>query len=134
MTDLHSAIGCGHIIQVKAVKQLLHILDSDLAKRHSGRLEKLLAGSDGLRLLAAAMTILLTDYGGTTPSATCELIAEAAPSLYSACGFRRCWQSAEEIQHSEIPEQSALFQRMFQRFNIRYFAGRLPDYKILVVY
>ena len=27
-----------------------------------------------------------------------------------------------------------MFQRIFQRFNIRYFAGRLPDYKILVVY
>jgi hypothetical protein len=40
----------------------------------------------------------------------------------------------EEIQHSEIPEQSALFQRMFQQFNRRYFAGRLPDYKVLVVY
>jgi hypothetical protein len=40
----------------------------------------------------------------------------------------------EEIQRAEIPEQSALYQRKFQRFNVRYFAGRLPDYKIRVVY
>jgi hypothetical protein len=120
--------------QVKAVKQLLYALDFDSAKRLSDRLQKQLMSSDGLRLLAAAMTILLTDYGGTTPSGTCEAIAEAAPRLYRACGFGRVLAVCEEIQHSEIPEQSALFQRMFQRFNIRYFAGRLPDYKILVVY
>jgi hypothetical protein len=27
------------------------------------------------------MTILLTDYGGTTPSAACKAIAEAVPDL-----------------------------------------------------
>jgi hypothetical protein len=42
--------------------------------------------------------------------------------------------ACEEIQQAEIPEQSALYQRMFERFNARYFAGRLPDYKIRVVY
>jgi hypothetical protein len=71
---------------------------------------------------------------GTTPSATCEVIAEDAPSLYRAWGFRRTTAVCEEIQHSEVPEQSRLYQRMFQKFNIRYFAGRLPDYKIRVVY
>ena len=80
------------------------------------------------------MTILLTDYGGTTPSDTCEMIADDAPTLYRAYGFRRVLPVCEEIQFSEIPEQSRLYQRMFQRFNIRYFAGRLPNYKILVVY
>jgi hypothetical protein len=47
-------------IQVKTVKQLLYTLDSDPAKRLPGRLQKQLMGSDGLRLLTAAMTILLT--------------------------------------------------------------------------
>jgi hypothetical protein len=80
------------------------------------------------------MTILVIDYGGTTPLGTCEVIAEAAPSLYRAWGFRRVLAACEEIQRSEIPRQSRLYQRMFQKFNIRYFAGRLPDYKIRVVY
>jgi hypothetical protein len=42
--------------------------------------------------------------------------------------------ACEAIQHSEIPEQSALFQKMFDQSNIQYFGGRLPDYKVLVVY
>jgi hypothetical protein len=91
-------------------------------------------GSDGLRHLAAAMTILLTDYGGTAPWGTCEAIEEDVPSLYRAWGHSRVMAVCEEIQHSEIPEQSALFQRMFQRFNIRYFAGRLSYYRVRVVY
>ena len=66
------------------------------------------------------MTILLTDYGGTTPSDTCEMIADDTPTLYRAYGFRRVLAVCEEIQFSEIPEQSRLYQRMFQRFNIRY--------------
>jgi hypothetical protein len=62
------------------------------------------------------------------------MIADDTPTLYRAYGFRRVLAVCEEIQFSEIPEQSRLYQRMFQRFNIRYFAGRLPNYKILVVY
>jgi hypothetical protein len=119
-------------IQVKRVKQLLYRLDPP--KPLSTRLQKQLIGSGGRRPLAAAMTILLTDYGGTAPRATCEQIAEDAPSLYRAWGFQRVLAVCEEIQHSEIAEQSRLYQRMFQQFNIRYFAGRLPDYKIRVVY
>jgi hypothetical protein len=40
----------------------------------------------------------------------------------------------EEIQQSEIPEQSALLQETFERFKQQYFARCLPDYKILGVY
>jgi hypothetical protein len=121
-------------IQAKRVKQLLYTLDSHPPKPLSARLQKQLMGSDGLRYLAAAMTILLTDYGGTAPWATCEAIEEALPNLYRAWGYSRVLAVCEEIQRSEIPEQSALFQRMFQRFNIRYFAGRLSYYRVRVVY
>jgi hypothetical protein len=124
---------CGGI-QVKRVKQLLYKLGSHPAKPLSARLQNQLMGSDGLRPLAAAMTILLTDYGGTTPLGTCETIAEDAPTLYRAYGFTRVLAVCEEIQYSEIPEQSRMYQRMFQRFNIRYFAGRLANYKVRVVY
>jgi hypothetical protein len=40
----------------------------------------------------------------------------------------------EEVQYSVLPGQSALFQAKFDEFNRHYFDGRLPDYKILVVY
>jgi hypothetical protein len=93
-----------------------------------------LIGEAGLRRLAAAMTILLTDYGGTAPPATCEEIAKTAPDLYKAFGPERVLTVCEEIQHSEIPEQSAIFQDLFHRFNTQYFRGCLPDYQILVVY
>jgi hypothetical protein len=85
------------------------------------RFQQLMA-SDGLQRLAAAMTILLTDYGGAPPLATCEAIAEGAPGLYSAFGTERVLAVCEEIQHSEIPEQSALFQEMF-----RCFGGSTPN-------
>lgn len=54
-------------IQVKRVKQLLYKLHSHPPRPLSARLKKQLMGSGGLRHLAAAMTILLTDYGGTAP-------------------------------------------------------------------
>jgi hypothetical protein len=116
--------------EVEELGQLLRALTSrgwDLTARS-------LSGEEGLRQLASAMTILLTDYGGTAPWATCEAIAEAAPDLYKAFGSERVLAVCEEIQHSEIPEQSAIFQDLFHRFNTQYFGGRLPDYRILVVY
>jgi hypothetical protein len=36
-------------------------------------------GLKGLSRLAAALTILLTDYGGTTTRDTCQTIAELVP-------------------------------------------------------
>ena len=66
------------VFSAKTVKQLLYTLYSD-SEPLSGCIQEQLMGSDGLRLLAAAMTILLTDYDGTTPSGTCEAIAKAGP-------------------------------------------------------
>jgi hypothetical protein len=59
---------------------------------------------------------------------------EAAPALYREFGDSRVLAVCEEIQYSEIPEQSRLLQELFETFNRQYFAGRLPEYKILVVY
>jgi hypothetical protein len=133
-SELARRVEARDAIHVKRVKQLLYTLDCHPPKPLSARLQEQLMGSDGLRHLAAALVVQLTDYGGTAPWATCEQIAEDAPILYRAWGFRQVLDMCEEIQHSEIPEQSRLYQRMFQKFNIRYFAGRLPDYKIRVVY
>jgi hypothetical protein len=80
------------------------------------------------------MTIVLTDYGGTTPQDTCAAIAKELPDLYAAFGEERILAACEEIQNPEIPEQSALFQEMYRTFNNQYFAGRLPEYRVLVVY
>ena len=59
---------------------------------------------------------------------------EATPDLYREFGYSRVVAVCEEIQYSEIPEQSRVLQELFEAFNRQYFAGRLPEYKILVVY
>jgi hypothetical protein len=126
----------GGLDQLEAVQQILCNLDHCWSERGEfpASLQQSLIGSEGLRLLAAAVTILLTDYGGTTPAATCAAIAEETPQLFDAFGEEHVLAVCEEIQHSEMPSQSALLQEMLQRFNTQYFAGRLPDYRILVVY
>jgi hypothetical protein len=96
--------------------------------------QETLNGLEGLESLASAMTILLLDSGGTAPEFTCDAIAEEAPDLYEEFGEQRVLALCSEIQYSEIPEQSALFQGMFQTFNTQFFAGRLPYYRVLVVY
>jgi hypothetical protein len=121
--------------ELERLKQLLTILHSDLHwDQLPASIQQSLNGLEGLKRLAAALTILLTDYGGTTPGMTCEEIAASFPDLYDEFGEDRVRVVCEEIQWSEIPEQSALFQEMFQTFNRQYFAARLPDYRILVVY
>lgn len=121
--------------QLERLEQLLTILHNDLRwDQLPASVQQSLNGLEGLKRLAAALTILLTDYGGTTPGMTCGEIAKAFPDLYDEFGEDRVRAVCEEIQRSEIPEQSALFQEMFQTFNRQYFAARLPDYRILVVY
>jgi hypothetical protein len=57
-----------------------------------------------------------------------------APDAYARFGEDRVRAVYEEVQYSLIPGQSALFQEKFDEFNRRYFDGRLPEYKILIVY
>jgi hypothetical protein len=40
----------------------------------------------------------------------------------------------DEIQRSEVLDLSTQFQQLFHEFNLQYFAGRLPNYKVRVVY
>jgi hypothetical protein len=116
------------------LKQLLFALNDSTCTEIPPSALKVLEGFDGLKRLAAALTILLTDYGGTNPGATCGILAELAPDLHDAFGQDRVLALCEEIQQAEIPEQSALFQERFDRYNQQYFAGSLPDYRVLVVY
>jgi hypothetical protein len=94
------------------------------------RVRRSLNGLDGLKRIAAGMTIVLTDFGGTTPEETCAAIAEELPDLYAAFGEERVLAICKEIQHSEILEQSARFQEMYRTFNGKYLEGRLPEYRI----
>jgi hypothetical protein len=116
------------------IEDLIRILVHQGCSGIPPHVRRSLHGLDGPRRIAAAMTIVLTDYGGTTPEETCEAIAEDLADLYAEFGEDRVLAICEEIQHSEIPEQSALYQEMFRAFNSQYFAGQLSEYTILVVY
>jgi hypothetical protein len=119
--------------EVEELKSLVQTLDQ-FNYELPASVQQSLTGTDGLRRLAAAMTIMLTDNGGTFASATGHLVRNVAFHMCVPFGTYRVNAVCDEIQCSEIPAQSAAFQEMFGTFNNRYFSGRLPDYKILVVY
>ena len=87
-----------------------------------------------LRQLVTDLTLELINSGGTTPEVTCEIIVARAPDLWVKFGSARILSLCEEVQHSELPAESARMQEMFRTFNEKYFAGTLPDYIICVVY
>jgi hypothetical protein len=126
--------GVAAIDPINTLTQILGALEECSWGELPGHIQQSLKGLEGLKRLAGAVTILLTDYGGATPWDTCESIMDASPDLYNEFGLDRTLAVCEDIQYSEIPEQSAIYQQMFDTFNARYFSGRLPDYKILVVY
>ncbi len=87
-----------------------------------------------LRKLVTAFTLDFMNSGGTTPEVTCEMIVEIAPDLWARFGRARMLSMCEEVQHAELPVESARMQEMFRTFNEKYFGGKLPDYIICVVY
>ena len=87
-----------------------------------------------LRQLVTDLTLDLINSGGTTPEVTCDIIVARAPDLWTKFGRERILSMCEEVQHSEIPVESARMQEMFRTYNEKYFAGTLPDYIICVVY
>src|SRR5262245_15275849 len=88
---------CG-AAEIKRLKRLVRVLDEGCCQ-FPARARFSQKTLNDLKCIAAAMTIVLTDYGGTTPSGTCEVIAEEAPSLYRAWGLPRVLAACEEIQH-----------------------------------
>lgn len=80
------------------------------------------------------MTIILIDYGGTDPNATYEAMATTALALRAEFGEEFVIALCKQIQESEVPEQSAIYQQMFRDFDSRYFDGQLPEYRVRVVY
>jgi hypothetical protein len=89
---------------------------------------------DKLGNLVRALTFQLMEYGGTTPEATCDVIAEEAPDLYEAFGNDRVLKMCQVIHYSEIPKVSDRLQERFRAFNTAYFGGQLPEYEVRVVY
>ena len=88
-----------------------------------------------LRLLVAVTELVESDTGFccTWPEYLSEQIAEVAPDLYAEFGGDRIVALAKDLQRAEFPEQAEQLQEVFRAFNVQYFSGRLPEYRILVV-
>jgi hypothetical protein len=121
-------------LEVERLKKLINCVEDCPWGALSRSVQESLHGLDGLNRLASAITIVLIDQGGTTPDDTSARIMQAAPELYREFGYSRVTALCEEIQYSEIPEQSRVFQELLEAFNRQYFGRALPEYKILAVY
>jgi hypothetical protein len=100
----------------KDVKQLLFAFETNRAGELLVSIQQSLMRAGTMPLLSAARTTLLTDNGGTTPSATCEAIAEAAPELDRAFRPERVLAVCDEIRHSDFRPKQAFGPISYHRF------------------
>ena len=124
------------IEEVRKLVKLLEVRD-ETGGELPDHVKRSLRGAKGMLRLYVAMTELLESYCGLgygSPEVTCDQIAEVAPDLYEEFGRDRILALGEELLPAEFPEQSEKLQEMFQAFNVKYFSGRLPEYRILVVF
>jgi hypothetical protein len=74
------------------------------------------------------------DHGGAAPLDTCDAVAEEAPEIFDCFEESYILELCREVQQWELPVESARFQKMYAKFNSRYFAGQLQEYTIRVSY
>jgi hypothetical protein len=122
--------------EMEEVRKLVKVL-YDTHGELPAHVQRSLRGGKGMLRLYVAMTELLESYCGLgcgSAEFTCEQIAEVAPDLYQEFGRDRILALGKELLEAEFPTQSEKLQEMFQAFNVKYFSGRLPEYRILVVF
>jgi hypothetical protein len=74
------------------------------------------------------------DYGGADEESVAEEVREIRPELAAEYGESTLREVAASILHAELPGLSRHFQTLFDEFNVRYFAGKLPVYQVHVVF
>jgi hypothetical protein len=89
---------------------------------------------ENLLQVIKAQIVLLMDHGGAAPLDTCDAVAEEAPEIFDCFEESYILELCREVQRWEVPVESARFQKMYAKFNSRYFAGQLQEYKVRVVY
>jgi len=82
----------------------------------------------------AAVALELMDAGGTDEVSVIELLREVRPELAAQYEESTLREIAYLILHAELPGVSKHFQALFDEFNGRYFAGKLPAYQVHVVF
>jgi len=89
---------------------------------------------ENLLQVIKAQIIMLMDYGGAAPLDTLDAVAEEAPEIFDCFEERHILALCREVQQRELPVESARFQKMFGKFNRKYFDGQLQEYTVRVVY
>ena len=72
-----------------------------------------------LKKLVKNLTKELIEYGGTTPPDTCKIIAKEYPDFWAKFGPGPILQLVEELQYSELPDESARLQ-VCSEVNLQY--------------
>lgn len=106
-------------------KGVTHELSSELNRDHA---------EAQLRPSIKYWIVELMDYGGTTPRATRDVVAEEEPDLYRAVGAERVLELCTELHRSRDSAQSEQYAVRFHQFNKEYFGGGLETYRIRAVY
>jgi hypothetical protein len=73
-------------------------------------------------------------YGSADPLGIAEVLVEEQPQMAAKYSARDIELMAVLIFSSEIPRLSQYFDRLYRKFNDEYFAGRLPEYRVRVVF
>jgi hypothetical protein len=122
--------------ELEEVRKLLKVLRDTRGELPADVQRSLRGGKGMLRLLVAVTELVESDTGFccTWPEYLSEQIAEVAPDLYAEFGGDRIVALGEELQRAEFPELAEKLQGIFRAFNVKYFSGRLPEYRILVVH
>ena len=89
---------------------------------------------DQLKKKITDVVMELMDNYDTAPEYTFDALINDFPDLYEHFTDDDILAMCEEVQRSEIPEESARLQSIFEKFNERYFDGRLQGYRIRAVY
>jgi len=76
----------------------------------------------------------LMDNYDTAPEFTYEALVDEFPEFSRNFTQDEIISVCEDIQRSEIPEEAARLQPIFENFNERYFDGELRGYTIRAVY
>lgn len=63
-----------------------------------------------------------------------EYVCDERPELRERFGLEAIQQMAKAMIHSDLVRLSRRFTELFQEFNVRYFGGRLPSYRVDVGY
>jgi hypothetical protein len=83
---------------------------------------------------SATVAVELMDCGGASEVDVAEVLREVDPELAGQYPGSTLREIAWLILHAELPGLSRRFEALFDEFNGRYFSGKLPDYRVHVVF